>query len=170
MLLKTTSILNVTPESYKHFSCGRIELDAFLKRYAKGNHKKGLGKTFVLKEEGSVIGFYTISMGSVEFTSVPDDIKGGLPRYPIPVAKLGRLAVDQGAGGRGVGRFLLIDAFQRIHEAAQYIAAFAIVVDAKDEMAKRFYKHFGFTECKDNELSLFLPMGTLHMLFCQNER
>lgn len=165
MTRKTISILDVTPESYKYFSCGRTELDEYLKRYAKGNHKKGIGKTFLLKEDGSVLGFYTISMGSIEFASVPENKKTGLPKYPMPVAKIGRLAVDKKGKGKGIGKFLLIDAFRRIYEASQSVAAFAIVVDAKDEKAQEFYKYFGFIECKDSEFLLFLPMETIHKLF-----
>lgn len=162
---KTVSILEVTPENYKHFSCGKPELDEYLKRYARGNHKKGIGKTFVLKEDNAVIGFYTISMGSIEFASIPEHIKKGLPKYPTPVAKIGRLAVDKKAKGKGIGKFLLIDAFHRIYEASRSVAAFALVVDAKDEQAKEFYTHFGFIECKDSSLSLFLPMETIQSLF-----
>lgn len=165
MSRKTTSILDVPPESYKHFSCGRVELDEYLKRYAKGNHKKRIGKTFVLKEEGFIIGFYTISMGSIEFSSVPDEKKTGLPKYPIPIARIGRLAVDERSKGKGVGKFLLIDALHRIYEASQIVAAFAVIVDAKDKKAREFYNHFGFTECKNSELSLFLPIETIQKLF-----
>lgn len=165
LLKKTSSILDVAPESYKNFSCGIEELNEYLKRYAKGNHKKGLGKTFVLKEETSVIGFYTISMGSIEFSSVPDDRKVGLPRYPTPIARIGRLAVDERSKEKGIGKFLLLDAFARIYEASQNVAAFAVLVDAKNKNVKGFYKHFGFTECKDSNMSLFLPMETIQKLF-----
>lgn len=165
MTRKTISILEVTSESYKHFSCGSAKLDEYLKRFAKGNHKKGIGKTFLLKEDKAILGFYTISMGSIEFASVPEDKKVGLPKYPTPVAKIGRLAVDEKAKGKGIGKFLLIDAFRRIYEASQSVAAFAIIVDAKDETAKEFYKYFGFTEYQDSEFSLFLPIETLHKLF-----
>lgn len=165
MTKKTYPILNIAPESYKHFCCGRPKLDEYLKRFAKGNHKKGLGKTYILQEEDCVIGFYTISMGMIEFSSIPDSKNHGLPKYPIPVAKLGRLAVEERWKGRGIGKYLLIDAFRRIHDASQLIAAYGIVVDAKDKDAKDFYKHFGFTEYKDNPLSLFLPMETIQRLF-----
>lgn len=165
MTRKTVSIGEVTPGSYKHFSCGKTELDEYLKRYAKNNHKKGIGKTFVLKEKGIVLGFYTISMGSIEFFSVPESKKSGLPKYPTPVAKIGRLAVDERAKGDGIGKFLLIDAFRRIYEASQSVAAFAIIVDAKDGDVKEFYKHFGFIECQDSVQSLFLPIETIRKLF-----
>lgn len=165
MIRKTVSIVELAPEGYKNFSCGKKELDEYLKRYAKGNHKKGIGKTFVLKENEVVLGFYTISMGSIEFSSVPDSKRSGLPKYPTHVAKIGRLAVDEKAKGKGIGKFLLIDAFRRIYEASQTIAAFAIVVDAKDMKAREFYKYFGFIECQDSEFSLFIPMETIHKLF-----
>lgn len=159
------SILEVAPETYKNFSCGKIELDEYLRRYAKGNHKKGIGKTFVLKEKEIVVGFYTISMGSIEFASIPVSERSGLPKYPIPVAKIGRLAVEEKAQGSGVGKFLLIDACLKIYKASRFVAAIAVVVDAKDRKAKEFYSHFGFIEYQDSESSLFLPMDTLYKLF-----
>src|SRR5262249_17705232 len=139
MTRKTVSILEVTPESYKNFSCGKPELDEYLKRYAKGNDRKGIGKTFVLNEDKTILGFYTISMGSIEFAFVPDSKKSGLPKYPAPTAKIGRLAVDIRAKGKGIGKFLLIDAFHRIYEASKLVAAFAVVVDAKNDEVKGFY-------------------------------
>lgn len=160
----TLPILDVALETYKHFSCGKIELDEYLKRYAKGNHKKGIGKTFLLKED-SVLGFYTVSMGSLEISLLPEDKRKGLSQYPMPIAKIGRLAVDEKVKGNGIGKFLLIDALHRIYQASQSIAAFAIIVDAKDKEAKEFYKHFGFIECKDRELTLFLPMETVRLSF-----
>lgn len=160
----TTSILEVTPESYKHFSCGKIELDEYLRRYAKGNHKKGISKTFVLKDSKVILGFYTISMSSIEFSSFSESKQKGLPKYPIPVAKIGRLAVDSTAKGKGIGKFLLVDALHRIYEASKIVAAFAVIVDAKDSESKKFYQHFGFIECKENELTLFLPLETIQTL------
>lgn len=164
MSRKTLSILDTTPESYKNFSSGRIELDEYLKRYAKGNHLKGFGKTFVYKSYLSVSGFYTISMGSIEFNSLPEQIKKGLPKYPTPIAKIGRLAVDQSHQGKGIGKLLLVDAFYRIFEASQLVAAYAIVVDAKDEKAQAFYTHFGFMQSRDNPLTLFLPLKTIEQI------
>lgn len=165
MIRKTISILETTPECYRHFSCGKTELDEYLKRYAKGNHKKGIGKTFVLQENSVVVGFYTISMGAIEFSSIPENKKHSLPRYPIPIARIGRLGVDNSFKGTGTGKFLLVDALHRIYEASLSIAAFAVVVDARDETSKKFYMHFGFLECQDSQLSLFLPMETIQKLF-----
>lgn len=168
MVKNILSILEVSPETYKHFSCGRVELDEYLKRFAKGNHKKGIGKTFVLKEYHSVVGYYTISMGSIEFSNVPDEKKNGLPKYPIPIARIGRLAVNEKSQGNGIGKFLLIDALHKIYDASQVVAAYAIIVDAKDNNAKEFYKYFGFMDCLHQDLTLFLPMETIRQLLGQN--
>jgi len=161
----TKSIEDVKPSAHKEFLCGVKELDEYLKRFARNNHKKGIGKTFVLLEEEHVIGFYTISMANVEFNNIPDNLRLSLPKYPIPAARIGRLAVDSRFQGKHLGRILLIDALERIREASRSIAAHAVIVDAKNEKAKQFYEHFGFTSYKDEPLSLYLPMATVENLF-----
>jgi len=161
---KTVSILEVTPSKYKNFSCGKRDLDEYLKRFAKTNHKKGIGKTFVLERDDEVIGYYTVSMGSVEFASIPQHFRDGLPRYPLPVARIGRLAVSESWHGKGIGKTILVDALIRILDAATSVAAYAIVVDAKDVEAKAFYEHYGFIAYAGEEFSLFLPMATVQSL------
>lgn len=165
MIPKTVSILDVKPASHQHFSCGRLELDEYLKRYAKGNHKKGLGKSYVLQNEGLIVGYYTISMSSIEFASLPEESRKGMPKYPIPVARIGRLAVDNQSKGKGMGKVLLVDALYRIWNASQVVAAYAVVVDAKDEESKTFYMHYGFIPFQNLNLSLFLPLQTIQSLF-----
>ena len=71
---------------------------------------------------------------------------------------LGRLAVDRRSQGQGLGKFLLLDALRRICAAADQVSAHAVVLDAIDEGAKRFYERFGFLELTDDSLHLFLPM------------
>ena len=89
-----------------------------------------------------------------------------LPRYgQLPVTLLGRLAVDRSVGGQGVGEFLLVDALCRSLEAAQQIAAMPVIVDAKDERAESFYRHFDFQPFQQTPLRLFLPMEQLAQLF-----
>ncbi|MBS4164688.1 Uncharacterized protein y4aS [Candidatus Protochlamydia amoebophila] len=161
----TKSIDDVKPIAYKNFSCGIQELDEYLKRFAKANHKKGIGKTFVFFENEQVIGFYTISMACIEFKNVPEKHSSNLPRYPIPAARIGRLAVDNSFQGKHVGKILLIDALERISKAAYTIAAHAVIVDAKNEKAKMFYEHFGFIPYKDEPMSLYLPLITIEELF-----
>src|SRR6185436_20911918 len=90
-----------------------------------------------------VAGYYTLAAASVALTDLPEPLTKRLPRYPaVPVARLGRLAVDQAYRGRQIGAGLLWDAAQRA--ARSEIAVFALVVDAKDESAVRFYRHHGF--------------------------
>ncbi len=166
----TKSITDVAPSTYKLFSCGILELDTYLQRYAKNNHKKGVGKTFLLIQSNTVVGYYTISMGDVEYLHVPEKYRAGLPKYPIPIARIGRLAVDSACQNKGFGRLLLLDALERIWEASQIIAAFGVVVDAKNQEAKSFYEHHDFIPYFDESLSLFLPIASLDYLFINSER
>lgn len=164
---KTKSVEEIKPSAYKEFSCGIQELDDYLKRFARTNHKKGIGKTFVFLKDQRVIGFYTISMASINFENISDAHRQHLPKYPIPAARIGRLAVDQSFQGKHIGRILLIDALERIREAAYTIAAYAVIVDAKNAQAKRFYEYFGFLPYQDEAMSLYLPMATVKELFDQ---
>ncbi len=88
-----------------------------------------------------------------------------LPRYPVPVALLGRLGVDRRWSGQGLGSALLIDALRRVRVASDTLAVYAVVVDAKDERARAFYRRFGFIELPDSAMRLFLPMSTINDLF-----
>lgn len=164
-MTKTKDILEVSSSVLKNFSCGTQELDDYLKRFAKYNHKKNIGKTFVLLEADAVIGLYTISMASIEFQSIPESLRKNLPRYPIPAARIERLAVDTKHQRKQLGRILLIDALDRIRQAAQVIAAHAVIVDAKNDKAKKFYENLGFIPYQDLSMSLYLPMLTVEELF-----
>lgn len=163
-MLITESIDSIPPSKVKGFSCGNLDLDEYLKRFSKKNDKNDIAKTFVYIDSDTVIGFYSISMSSIAFHDLPEKYKGGLPKYPIPVALIGKLAVDSKFQGREIGSALLIDAFQRILDASTSIAAFAVIVDAKNEKAKKFYQNFEFENYKQNPFSLFLPMKTVVQL------
>ncbi len=163
--IEIVPIIEVTPIQYKNFSCGYAALDEYLKRYAKVNHRKNIGKTFVLIQEDEVIGFYTLSMGNIEFQSIPPKLQSGLPKYPIPVARIGRLAVTSEVKGRGFGKFLFVDAIHKIWAASSTIAAYAAVVDAKDLTAMSFYQHLGFIPFEEQSLTLFLPLSSFEGFF-----
>lgn len=161
-MYETVPITRLTEKQRRSFSCGTEALDDYFKQFAKGNHVKNIGKTFVLLEDNeAVIGYYTTSMGSIDFLSLPQEFRARLPRYPIPIARIARLAVNVKWQKQGWGEFLLVDALHRIREAASLIAAFGVIVDAKDETAKAFYTKFGFTAFADNSLCLFLPMDSI---------
>jgi GNAT superfamily N-acetyltransferase len=78
-------------------------------------------------------------------------------------ALLGRLAIDQNHQGRGYGRFLLADALFRAVRSE--IASFAVIVDAKDEAARRFYERESFLSFPDQPMKLFRPMADIAKLF-----
>jgi len=114
--------------------------------------------------DGAIGGYYTLSTTAVKLTEFPADIARKLPRYPlVPATLLGRLAVDQNYQGRGYGRFLLADALFRA--ARSEIASFAIVVEAKDQAARRFYERESFLPFPDQPLRLFRSIADIQKLF-----
>lgn len=146
------------------FDCEVTPLNDYLKKFAKQNHERGFSLTFVASEKKkpkTILGYYSVSMGQVEFLSLPTDARKRLPKYPIPVIRIGRLAVDKQFKGQGIGRNLLMDAFHRALEASKSVGVYAVVVDAKDEKAKAFYKKYGFIEFMDKPMILFILMSTV---------
>ena len=152
----------------KSFDCGNDGLNRYLREQARQDAEKRVAAPFALTQPGSqsVLGFYTLSSSIIPVGELPPDLMKRLPRYgQLPVTLLGRLAVDRTVGGQGVGEFLLVDALRRSLEAAQQIAAMAVIVEAKDERAESFYRHFGFRPFQQTPLRLFLPMGQIATLF-----
>jgi GNAT superfamily N-acetyltransferase len=150
------------------FFCGSATLDRYLLQQARQDIEKRVAAPFVLIEPPAlrVLGYYTLSASLVNTNELPDTMAKKLPRYPqLPVTLLGRLAVDQNMKGKGLGQFLLLDALRRSLEAAGDIAAMAILVDAKDEAAAAFYRHFSFLPLQQQPRRLFLPMNTIAGLF-----
>jgi len=143
------------------FDCGDAALNDFLLRQAGQQQRRGFGKTYVaLADDGvSVIGFVTVSAGQVATSALSSQAK--LPRYPAPVLRIGRLAVDARHQGEGVGQDLLAFALRLAVEFSQRVGLYAVVVDAKHDKAKAFYVKLGFIVCVDNPLCLYLPVATL---------
>lgn len=142
------------------FACGESALDDYLQRHASQDVKRGVARVFVACPVGQpqqIAGFYTLSAASVAAQTLPEAWRKKLPRYPVPVALLGRLAVSQQAQGTGLGGILLADACKRVAAASQTLAVAAIVVDAKNERAAAFYRHFGFTELPGQPGRWMLP-------------
>ncbi|MCE5318659.1 MAG: GNAT family N-acetyltransferase [Parachlamydia sp.] len=164
-MLVSRALDEVLPSAYQSFSCGNLDLDAYLLRFARTNHKKGIGKTFVFLNENQVVGYYTVSMACIEFKHLPDQYQKGIPKYPIPVARIGKLAVDTRFQGNGIGKRLLIDGLKRILEASLSVAAYGIIVDAKNHDVKQFYEKLGFVSYKNDPLALYLPITTVQDLF-----
>ena len=146
------------------FACGEPALDEFFARHALGNHQRGIGRTFVLRDDSAqALGYYTLSMADVDAENLSRALRGRLPRYPLPVALIGRLAVQEAAQGQRIGQRLLVDALRRVHLAASQVGCVGVIVDAKNAKAEGFYMRYGFViiEAAAWPHRLFLPMGTL---------
>lgn len=142
------------------FRCGEAALDEYLHRYARQDIKRGVARVFVASpaEQARVLaGFYTLSAASVAAEQLPEALRKKLPRYPVPAALLGRLAVSETAQGQGLGSILLVDACKRVAAASQTLAVAAIIVDAKSPAAAAFYRHFGFVELPGQPGRWMLP-------------
>jgi len=114
--------------------------------------------------DGTIAGYYTLSSTSALLGERPDKTARKLTRYPlVPATLLGRLAVDRRQQGKGYGRFLLADALYRAVRSE--IASFAVIVDAKDENARRFYERESFLPFPDQPMKLFRPMADIRRLF-----
>lgn len=146
----------------RDFDCGVTELNSYLLKYSGQHERKGIGRTYVATEESEtrVLGYYTISSSGVAFDVVPEN----LPRHPVPVALIGRLAVDLTARRRRLGETLLIHALRSAQRASRIVGIYAVVVNALDESARNFYLKYGFEELIDDRMHLYLPMKTIARL------
>lgn len=114
--------------------------------------------------DGTLAGYYTLSSTSVNLTELPEQVARKLPHYPlVPATLLGRLAIDHRQQGKGYGRFLLADALYRIVRSE--IASFAVIVEAKDDNARRFYERESFLPLVDQSMKLFRPIADIEKLF-----
>jgi GNAT superfamily N-acetyltransferase len=149
------------------FVCGTDLLDRYLKTQASQDIKKNVAITYVLTQSSSVqiLGFYTISSIGIFPGELPMAVSRKLPRYPVlPGILLGRLAVNQNFQGRKIGAHLLIDALKRSLVVSKQIGIVAVIVDAKDQIAVNFYKHFDFIAFPENNHRLFLPLNLIRDL------
>ncbi len=159
--------LVIEPLARKHdrkdFDCGVPALNEYLRRQATQDMRRGVSRVYVAHERAStrVLGYYTLSAASFGKKRLPAKQAKRLPHYPVPAALLGRLAVDQSCKEQGLGRYLLFDAFHRVLRAAETLAAYALVVDAKDDDARAFYEHYGFLRFPRTPSRLFIPLETL---------
>jgi ribosomal protein S18 acetylase RimI-like enzyme len=143
------------------FDCGDEALNDFLRRYARQQQERDFSRTYVVlaDDDVTVRAFVSVSVGQVGTTSLPGNLK--LPRYPVPVLRIGRLAVDRRAQGSRLGRELTRFALSLSLELASRVGLYAFVVDAKNEAAVAFYQRLGFVRFRDAALSLHLPIATV---------
>lgn len=142
------------------FQCGSEPLNDYIRRYASQDVRRNIARVFIATPENDprqLSGFFTLSAGSVSCSSLPASLARKLPRYPVPVALIGRLGVDKKFQGKGLGSILLADACQKVSQASTILAMAGIIIDAKDDDAISFYKHFGFIPLQGQAGRMLLP-------------
>ena len=140
-------------------------MNLYLQEHASQNAKKGIAQTYVIVPSTVITfigGYYSLSSGSVDFNAMPREKH--LPRYPIPVAHLGRLAVDVSVQGEKLGKRLLLDAFSRSLKIADLAGCYAIEVKALDTAASQFYVKYGFVPLTDDPLHLYITLKSVRKL------
>jgi GNAT superfamily N-acetyltransferase len=154
--------LDVALHQRSDFDCGVPALNDYLHRFAHQQRQKGLAAVYVLtrpERPERIVGFYTLGAAEVGIEDLAAADQKQLPRYRIPCFRMGRLATRCDCRGEGIGKLLLGCAVERCLRARAEVAAFALIVDAKDERVRDFYLHFGFTAFASKPLSLYLPLG-----------
>ncbi len=136
-------------------------LNRYLREQASQDIRRRMAACFVATIGGNrIAGYYTLASASLLLADLPMSIRRKLPRYPtVPAVRIGRLAVDRAFTGKGLGRALLIDGLKRADRSE--IAAYAMMVDAKDEVSAGFYQHHGFLAFPNSPQTLFLPLATV---------
>lgn len=137
------------------FDSGTDDLDDWLRRHALAAQQMDTARTFLLTSNDRVLGYFSLTMGSVLRADAPAKLVRGLPAYPVGMVLLARLAVDRHEQGRGLGALLLAEALRKAVAAGEVAAARLVVVDAIDEAAARFYQRHGFIPTPDHELRLY---------------
>jgi GNAT superfamily N-acetyltransferase len=137
------------------FDCGQEALNRFLIRNALQNQQSEASQTYVALADAKIVGYYTLVVGEVAFESAHERLTKGLARHPVPIMLLARLAIITAWQGKGLGSGLLKDAMQRTVQAADIAGIRAFAVHAKDDEAKSFYEHFGFTPLPSDPYHLF---------------
>jgi GNAT superfamily N-acetyltransferase len=154
-------VLLIRDHDRNAFDCGVPVLNDYLKKYALQNQKKHDARTYVATRGSRIVGYYSLAYGSVSLEEAPQSVKSGLPRHPVPVILLARLAVDSTDQGHGLGGALLKDALLRTIQAAEIAGLRAMLVHAKDDSAKRFYEKYGFERSPIDGYHLFLRLSDI---------
>jgi predicted GNAT family N-acyltransferase len=149
------------------FSCEEPALERYLKTQARQDAEKNLAAVFVMTPDSKTIaGFYTLSHYSIQTTEIPEAVARKLTRQGVvPATLIGRLARNSGNRGTGAGDLLLLNALRRCLDISKQAASWAVVVDAKNEKAVKFYKKWGFNEFPSQPMKLFMPTSTVEKMF-----
>ena len=148
------------------FDCGDAVLNEYVEKFARQNDEKGISRTHVAVRPGekAVMGFSSIRNGHAAFADLPGDEKRKLPKYPVPVVHIARLAVHQEAQGLGLGACLLVNALRIAIAVSEEIGVRAVEVIAKTPEARDFYRKYGFQSLPKDELHMYLGINVLKKL------
>ncbi|WP_295426536.1 GNAT family N-acetyltransferase [uncultured Thiodictyon sp.] len=157
--------LRIEPLGVSHdrqaFDCGVASLNRYLREQSSQDMRRAMVRVFVavpVDQDARILGFFTLSAATITTVDLPPELARRLPRYPVPAALIGRLAVDQSVAGQGVGSLLLAAAVGKARLAAETVAMMAMVVDPIDEAARGFYAAFGFCSLLGLEQRMFLML------------
>jgi GNAT superfamily N-acetyltransferase len=139
------------------FDSSEPVLDDWLRRRAAQNEVSGASRTYVISSGNRVVGYYSLAVGAVAHADVPGRIRRNMPD-PVPMMILGRLAVDKGFQGKGIGAGLLRDAILRTLQAAEIAGIRALLVHALNERAKRFYEGYGFVASPVEPMTVMITL------------
>jgi len=147
-------------DSTEGFDCGQAPLNQFLQRYASSTS----AQSYVYCLGGEVVGYYSLTVGSIEPVDTPARVMKGMARHPVPVMILARLAVDRDHQGKGLGKALLKDALLRTAQAADIAGIRCLLVHAKDEAARQWYASWEFDPSPTDPYHLLLMLKDLKAL------
>ena len=138
-----------------NFDCGNLALNDFIRFHALPGQRANISQTYVATVGEGIVGYHTLVVSSVNYADAPERLAKGVPRYPIPVLLLARLAIDRHWQGKGLGAALVADAIRRTLQVADIAGVRALLVHAKDAEAKNFYAHLGFEPFSGETLVLY---------------
>lgn len=139
------------------FDSGTASLDDWLRRRARANHASGASRTYVAADGARVVGYYCLASGALDIAAAPGSLRRNMPD-PIPMAIIGRLAIDRGWQGKGLGAAMLQDAVLRTAQAASILGIRGVLVHAISPEAKAFYEHYGFQATSNAPMTLVLSI------------
>ena len=153
--------------SRKDFDCGDEALNRYIIAVASQHAKKGVSRTYVLIEidrPEAILGFVTLTACEIRTEFLPDPYPKKFPSI-VPGAKIGRLAIDKAYQKRGFGNQLMVFAMNQALIVHESMGLVGMMVDAKNDKAKEYYRQYGFIPLPDNSLTLFLPIKTIQEAF-----
>lgn len=149
-MLRPVGLLSAT-DRLESFDSGVADLDRWLRNSARVAAAAGTAATYVLRRGEKVVGYYALAMSAVAHDRAPSRLRRGMPD-PVPVVLLARLAVDRSEQGQHLGGYLLVDCLRRCVRGGAEFGARAVVVDAINERAAEFYRHFNFHDLDHGRL------------------